>query len=120
ERPAAADRWAERPAAADRWAERAATPRTRPVGRERAYSAVKVSPVATVWAGTTAPASTRQSVSTAYGPTTAPSATLVAPRRCTPGCSVTSRPSRTASSRRSEEHTSELQSRENLVCRLLL
>src|SRR5436309_9984108 len=33
------------------------------------------------------------------------------------GCSVTGRPCR---STRSEEHTSELQSRENLVCRLLL
>src|SRR5256886_12960354 len=40
-------------------------------------------------------------------------------------CSVNSRPSaaaslRASSSRRSEEHTSELQSQSNLVCRLLL
>src|SRR5215475_16203759 len=33
---------------------------------------------------------------------------------CWPGCDPTARPAR------SEEHTSELQSRENLVCRLLL
>src|SRR5690606_42134066 len=35
------------------------------------------------------------------------------------GCSTTPIPGRTTT-RRSEEHTSELQSRENLVCRLLL
>src|SRR5436309_9043779 len=39
-----------------------------------------------------------------------------------PGWTATSRarPSQPAATRRSEEHTSELQSRENLVCRLLL
>src|SRR5436309_14888109 len=37
------------------------------------------------------------------------------PTRATPHCIVS-----TASNTRSEEHTSELQSRENLVCRLLL
>src|SRR5215475_14860877 len=35
-------------------------------------------------------------------------------------CAGFTRSSRSAWSRRSEEHTSELQSRENLVCRLLL
>src|SRR5215475_15783193 len=39
------------------------------------------------------------------------------PRRCTPSCASRGRTGRRA---RSEEHTSELQSRENLVCRLLL
>src|SRR5690606_41471876 len=39
----------------------------------------------------------------------------------TPACPHrTTRPSRRPCRRRSEEHTSELQSRENLVCRLLL
>src|SRR5690606_41351880 len=51
------------------------------------------------------------------------------PRRRSPGARlprvrrpppVRGRPRRTRGSRRSEEHTSELQSRENLVCRLLL
>src|SRR5690606_23224807 len=59
---------------------------------------VNVSPAATVCAGTTAPDPTRQSLSTAYGPMVAPSPTVVAPNRCTPGCSVTSRPRRTESS----------------------
>src|SRR5690606_39594876 len=37
-----------------------------------------------------------------------------------PSCAAPARSSHTRSSTRSEEHTSELQSRENLVCRLLL
>src|SRR5215475_16192806 len=40
-------------------------------------------------------------------------------QRCTPGVRASGRPG-TADPQRSEEHTSELQSRENLVCRLLL
>src|SRR5690606_39945714 len=57
--------------------------------------------------------------------TRAPSRPRASPRtwtRC-PGCTTHSRysyPHRSPSWVRSEEHTSELQSRENLVCRLLL
>src|SRR2546427_7598335 len=42
--------------------------------------------------------------------------------RVSPGCSASpaARPSRSRPERRSEEHTSELQSQSNLVCRLLL
>src|SRR5690606_39364712 len=39
---------------------------------------------------------------------------------CSGRCFISHVPSRTGGARRSEEHTSELQSRENLVCRLLL
>src|SRR2546426_7669833 len=42
------------------------------------------------------------------------------PSRSVPGAGATSRTRRRAPSRRSEEHTSELQSPCNLVCRLLL
>src|SRR6266498_4498365 len=41
-------------------------------------------------------------------------------RSTCPSCSPPSRPTRCRESRRSEEHTSELQSRPHLVCRLLL
>src|SRR5690606_39525061 len=52
---------------------------------------------------------------------TTPSATLPSSRRSTPLRPWVPRTSRSARhSIRSEEHTSELQSRENLVCRLLL
>src|SRR5690606_41449144 len=49
--------------------------------------------------------------------TVAASATTTSP--CSPGSARRTRPA-TPTSTRSEEHTSELQSRENLVCRLLL
>src|SRR2546430_4466554 len=41
-------------------------------------------------------------------------------RSALPGCQHTCRPRRKALDARSEEHTSELQSQSNLVCRLLL
>src|SRR5437773_6815675 len=41
-------------------------------------------------------------------------------RRLRPSASCTTRAARTSSARRSEEHTSELQSHHDLVCRLLL
>src|SRR2546430_13651526 len=41
-------------------------------------------------------------------------------RRCSPGCCAGCAAASIACSARSEEHTSELQSQSNLVCRLLL
>src|SRR6266511_4987245 len=52
------------------------------------------------------------------GPGPRPKRTARPPRR--PAGRKASRPAVGAATRRSEEHTSELQSRENLVCRLLL
>src|SRR2546430_7333202 len=48
------------------------------------------------------------------------SKTLSSPARSPLRSSITPRPSSPSSFRRSEEHTSELQSQSNLVCRLLL
>src|SRR5216684_4288220 len=59
----------------------------------------------------------------ARGRTTGTGAASRSPRQAAPGCPVPSaeRPCRRAAqARRSEEHTSELQSRLHLVCRLLL
>src|SRR5205085_3581102 len=51
--------------------------------------------------------------------TSSPSASAACPA-CPPGRRSRTAPSASARSRRSEEHTSELQSQSNLVCRLLL
>src|SRR5690606_40156367 len=68
-----------------------------------------------------APAATSSCSSTRSTPSSGPGRPRVrsTPRASSSRCSpaVSSRPS---GPRRSEEHTSELQSRENLVCRLLL
>src|SRR5690606_41476047 len=53
---------------------------------------------------------------TSFSNSAAPPTGCAAPMSCTSSCSNTS----LQSPIRSEEHTSELQSRENLVCRLLL
>src|SRR5690606_39503718 len=53
-------------------------------------------------------------------PPSGPTRSSRTPRRPRASPARSSRPSSTTCSTRSEEHTSELQSRENLVCRLLL
>src|SRR5690606_40896974 len=64
----------------------------------------------------------RSEVKVAYlgSPARVDGAALLPPAFRRTGAGRPSRPHRRSAGRRSEEHTSELQSRENLVCRLLL
>src|SRR5205085_10953767 len=74
----------------------------------------RVAPAAAAWQAAVAPASGAEPPA---GARPAPPGPVPAPRqRATTGCRSTA----TGSSHRSEEHTSELQSQSNLVCRLLL
>src|SRR2546429_4550655 len=56
----------------------------------------------------------------ALASTSAMPASLSLPRTCTPAPTSSRNPGSVSSANRSEEHTSELQSRLHLVCRLLL
>src|SRR2546422_2757653 len=69
------------------------------------------------WSGTTVMSGARSS---AHGGTSMTCFAFAATFRSPAWATATTRPSRARTSSRSEEHTSELQSRLHLVCRLLL
>src|SRR5690606_39281620 len=94
--------------------------RHREIGMPEAPAAAAATPDSGPAEAAVTPPTVHPAPASQPSPPAAPSAVADAPRPAPPGAGQASGASAQQAGQRSEEHTSELQSRENLVCRLLL